>query len=349
MTDNPFPLISVIILNYNGLPWLERCLDSLKNQTINERIEIIVTDNLSTDGSDRLAEALIEKIPNGRFIQNGANLGFCEGNNRGAAFAKGKYLFFLNNDAWLEQDTLELLAAECEKRGAAAAGPLILNYDDNSFQSSGAEGFDIFGLPSGRRQVSSIKPLLMPEGCAYFVTRNAFETIGRFDSEFFMYADEYDLSWRLWICGYSIISVPVARVHHRGAANVNPAGGEKVVETRTSDTKRYYANRNCLLVLLKNAEHLLLSFVLLQFFLLVLEALVSMVLVRRWSYIRRAYIQAVSDCFKMRRHLFLERKALAELRKVGDFRMLQFLRIRLNRFDEFKRILAFGLPKVVEK
>jgi len=121
------------------------------------------------------------------------------------------------------------------------------------------------------------------------------------------------------------------------------------VETRTSDTKRYYANRNCLLVLLKNAEHLLLSFVVLQFFLLCLEALASIILVRRWSYIRRAYIQAVSDCFRMRRHLLLERKALAELRKVSDFRMLRFLNFRLNRFDELKRILTFGLPKVVEK
>src|SRR3954468_18061270 len=86
------PIISVVILNYNGARWLERCLASLQEQTIFKRIEVIVADNLSTDGSDRLAEKLVRDWSNGRFIQNGENLGFCEGNNRGAKPAIGEYL-----------------------------------------------------------------------------------------------------------------------------------------------------------------------------------------------------------------------------------------------------------------
>src|SRR5689334_8774054 len=121
MTKPSFPLISVIVLNYNGLPWIERCLDSLRKQTIAREVEVIVADNLSTDGSDQLAEKLIPTVLNGRFIQNGANLGFCEGNNRAAGAASGEYLFFLNNDAWLEPNALEILATRCQEYAAQAA------------------------------------------------------------------------------------------------------------------------------------------------------------------------------------------------------------------------------------
>ena len=101
------PLISVIILNYNGAKWLERCLASVRQQTILGQIEIIVADNRSSDGSDLLAENLVRDWPNGRCLQNGSNLGFCEGNNRGAKVARGRFLFFLNNAAWLEPDKEE--------------------------------------------------------------------------------------------------------------------------------------------------------------------------------------------------------------------------------------------------
>ena len=88
------PLISVVILNYNGAKWIERCLLSLREQTIFSQIEVIVADNLSSDGSDLLSEKVLRGWPNGRFVQNGANLGFCEGNNRGVKPATGQYCFF---------------------------------------------------------------------------------------------------------------------------------------------------------------------------------------------------------------------------------------------------------------
>src|SRR5438128_1817745 len=90
-----WPLITVIVLNYNGARWLKRCLPSLKDQTIFIQLEIIVADNASPDKSDQLAAELMNGWQNGRVLQHGENLGFCEGNNRAAMQAKGKYLFFL--------------------------------------------------------------------------------------------------------------------------------------------------------------------------------------------------------------------------------------------------------------
>ena len=185
-------------------------------------------------------------------------------------------MLFLNNDTWLEPRCLEQLLAEVQRTGAGAAAPLILNYDDDSFQSLGAFGFDLFGFGSTRANATETREVLMPEGCAYLIERALFQELGRFDPEFFMFADEFDLSWRVWIAGHQALAVPSARLHHRGAAQVNPAGGGAMVEFRTSDTKRFYTNRNNLLVLLKNAHHLLLLLVPLQFGLLAIEAVVGL-------------------------------------------------------------------------
>ncbi|EEF60304.1 glycosyltransferase family 2 protein [Pedosphaera parvula] len=343
------PRISVVILNYNGAKWLQRCLASLQKQTIFSQIEVIVADNLSSDGSDALAEKLLKDWPNGHFLQNGSNLGFCEGNNRGAKLATGKYIFFLNNDTWLEPDCLEILLCETEKHQAGASMPLVLDYEDNTFQALGAAGFDIFGLPSARFYHADTREVLMAEGCSYLIERNLFYGVGQFDSEFFMFADEYDLSWRVWIAGRSVLAVTPARLHHRGMAHVNPQGGGEVVEFRTSDTKRFYATRNNLILLLKNAHNLLLLLVPLQVMLLTLEAMVLLLLTRRWSFVRRSFFSALADCWRLRDYIAARRREINGFRKRSDFQMLRFLSWRWNRFYELQRLRRYGLPKVTAR
>jgi GT2 family glycosyltransferase len=348
-SDLPQPLISVVVLNYNGARWLERCLNSLRAQTIFDQMEVILADNLSSDGSDQLGKRIVEAWPRGVFVQHGQNLGYCEGNNRAAAAAHGQFLLFLNNDTWLEPRCLEQLLAEVQRTGAGAAMPLVLNYEDDTFQSLGAFGFDLFGLASTRAVAAETREVLMPEGCAYLIQRKLFEELGQFDPEFFMFADEMDLSWRVWISGHQAVAVPSARLHHRGAAQVNPAGGAATVEFRTSDTKRFYANRNNLLVLLKNARHILLLLVPLQLGLLLTEAIASLVIVRRWGFVRRAYWDAVADCWRLREHILTERRRIRQFRRRGDMWMLRFLRWRFNRWDELQRLRQFGVPKVTPR
>jgi GT2 family glycosyltransferase len=341
--------ISVVILNYNGARWLERCLASLKTQTIVSQIEIVLADNLSTDGSDQLAERLVAGWPNARFIQHGANLGYCEGNNRAALHATGEFLLFLNNDTWLEPDCLEVLLRETRNANAQCATPRVLNYDDTSFQSLGAQGVDVFGLSSTRTAFSATREVFMPEGCSYLIDRRVFAELGGFDPVLFMFSDELDLSWRLWSAGYKAIGVPDSRLHHRGAANVNPKGDGQVLELRTSDTKRFYANRNGLLVVAKNARNLFLLMLPLQLALLLVEAVAALLLVRRWSFIRRAYIGAAVECWRLRSHICNERRRIAPLRRRSDFWMLRFLRWRPNRLDEVLRAIQLGPPQVTPR
>jgi GT2 family glycosyltransferase len=342
------PKISVVVLNYNGLQWVPRCLESLEKQTIFADLEVILTDNKSSDGSDQWAAAWLARTRKGQVFQNGANLGYCEANNNGATVAHGKYLLFLNNDTWLEPDCLEKLYAEVEAAGADAATPLVLNYTDNTFQNIGATGLDLFGMTTGPRELrwSRTTEMFAACGCSFFIARAMFARVGGFDPKLFIYADETDLSWRVQIAGGKIVGVPAARLHHRGAAVVNPAGEARMVESRTTDHKRFLANRNGILFLLKNAQHLLLLLVASHLLVLLAEALVGWVMVRRWSFIRQAYLEALADCWRLRHHVRDWRRRIGAFRQHGDFWMLRFLRLQPSRWDEVKRLFNLGLPKV---
>jgi GT2 family glycosyltransferase len=343
------PALSVVILNYNGTRWIKRCLESIASQTVFSQLEVIVVDNCSDDGSDELAASMLAGWENGSFIQNGANLGFCEGNNRGARSARGKYFFFLNNDTWLEPDCLEKLLDGANRHHPGAATPLVLNYEDSSVQLVFGVTYDVFGLPAFAQREPEYCEIFMPPGCSYLIEAELFRAVGGFDKEIFLYADELDLSWRVWISGRSCAAIQSARLHHRWAANVNPKGGEKTLEFRTSDSKRYYANRNNLLVLLKNAQHILLLLVPLQVLLFGLEALAGLILLRRWSFAKRSFFDAVADCWRLRSHIAAERRRIRTFRKRGDWSMLRFLGWRFNRWDELQRLRRFGVPKVTPR
>jgi hypothetical protein len=343
---NGNPRVSIVVLNYNGVEWLPKCFTSLKAQSIVADMEVIMVDNCSTDASVPTARSLLADFPMACIIRNPSNLGFCEGNNVGARAAQGKYLLFLNNDTWLEPDCMKLLLDGTEQAGAVASTPYVLNYPDNSFQDFGFFGFDVFGLPSSSGPVTATREIFIPGGCSYLIRTDVFMQVGQFDAEFFIYSDDSDLSWRVWIAGYKVAGIYPAKVHHRGAAGVNPQGGIQVVEFRTNDRKRFLTNRNSLLTLLVNGQHLILLAVIPQTCLLLLETLVGSVLLKRWSFVRASFWNALLDCWRLRGHIAARRRQVAGFRKRSDFWMLRFFRLRLNRWWEIKRLFRFGLPRV---
>jgi GT2 family glycosyltransferase len=340
------PLVSIVVLNCNGAGWLPKCFGSIKAQTILNQIETVLVDNNSSDDSVAVARRLLADFPCARIVRNSANLGFCEGNNSGARAANGRYLFFLNNDTWMEADCLERLIAGTEKLGASASTPYVLNYPDNSYQDFGFYGFDLFGLPSPSSPVTASREIFIPGGCSYLIRADVFNQVGMFDADFFIYSDDADLSWRLWIAGYKAAGVVPARLHHRGAAGVNPAGGIETVEFRTTDKKRFLTNRNCILTLLKNGQHILLLPIIPLIALLFLESLVGSLLLRRWSFVKTTFWDVLRDCWRLRGHIVQQRKMVATFRKHSDFWMLRFFRLKLNRWFEIKRLFQFGLPRV---
>jgi GT2 family glycosyltransferase len=344
-THTPFD-VSVVILNYNGKVWLEKCISSLAAQTILSRIQVIIADNASPDGSARLAEDLLIGFPNAIFVQNGGNFGFCEGNNLGAKHATGRFLFFLNNDTWLEPDCMEILLSKADQAGVTAANPLVMDYGTNDFQLIGGGGFDMFGIPNALPESKVDREIFSPCGCSYLIDREMFWKVGGFDPAIFMYSDEIDLSWRVRLAGGRIMAFPGARMHHRGSASVNPAGGAAVVEFRTSETKRYFTNRNGLFVLLKNSQNFFLLFAMLNFSLLLVELMAAAVLIRRWSFLKKSYFQAFKDLWGLRAHIRSERKKIKGYSRVGDLHFLKFISVKPSRWYEISKLLKEGVPKV---
>jgi GT2 family glycosyltransferase len=336
--SSQLPLVSVVVVNYNCKKWLEPFFLSLRAQTIFNRAEIIMVDNTSKDGSAEMCEKEMATWPGGVFLQTGGNFGFGGGSNRGAAGARGKYLFFLNPDVRLEPDCLEQLAKRAEETKSKVACPLVLDYDSDNIQGQGASGFDFFGCMTAPRTGQTLET---PFAVAtfYFIERELFQKLGGFDEEFFLYNEEMDLSWRAWIAGESVTLLRSARIHHQYASN-----GERAVENRTSEKKRFYANRNQLLTILKNADGLLLVLALNQLALITLEAIVGTLLARRLSFMRWSLFKPVAECWRLRHHIRQEREKNRRSRQRGDWWIMRrFFQLGFGRWEDAKRLFKSGL------
>jgi GT2 family glycosyltransferase len=333
--------VSIIVLNYNGLQWIDRCVDSIQAQTMAASCEVIFADNASSDGSREYLKQKLRDLNGYRYLTIEKNIGFGGGCNEAAKFASGKYLFFLNPDVWLEPDCIELLFQAAEKFNASAASALVLDYHSDAPQSWGGGRYDIFGI-------GTPVPLNDQEGkisgssCFFFIHKDVFNTIGEFDPEFFLYNEEQDINMRLNLLEATIINVPRAHIHHQGTITLS---GEARVRTTSAD-KRFYSNRNHLLSLLKCAHSALYLFIANSLVLFFVEALAGMLLWPRLGYFKRTFTDVIKDCWKLRQHINRERMRISQFRKKSDWALLKDFTWRLNRFHHLRDFYTNGFPKM---
>jgi GT2 family glycosyltransferase len=211
------PLISTVILNWNGKEYLHPCLQSVKGQTY-PNIEIILVDNASTDGSIEYIKDLLSDL---RLIINYRNIGYGGGNNRGIEEARGRYIFVLNSDTEIEKRCVELLweCIETDQR-IGVTTPKILLYDRRDVID--AAGLTIYpdGLSIGRGRLepqekyNQREEVFFGSGCASLFRKEMLEEIGLFDEDFFAYAEDTDLGWRARLARWKSYYVPEAVVYH---------------------------------------------------------------------------------------------------------------------------------------
>jgi GT2 family glycosyltransferase len=214
------PVVSVIVVNWNGEPYLVECVDSLLAQTY-PRTEIIVVDNGSTDGSvGLLRDRYGAKI---RLIVNRDNRGFTGGNNDGMAAASGDYVALINNDATADPGWVAALVREAERDlRVGMCASKIVSYDDRAVIDSAGLLLSRDGLGRGRGRLDRDngrfdcpQNVLVPSGCAALYRRAMLEEIGTFDEAFFMYCDDVDLGLRGRVAGWQCRYAPDALVRHR--------------------------------------------------------------------------------------------------------------------------------------
>jgi GT2 family glycosyltransferase len=244
-----WPSVSVVVINYNGRDYLERCIASLRALDYPaESLEIVLIDNASTDGSvEAVREAHGDAV---RIIVNGTNTGFSPAVNQGAREATGTYLALLNNDAeadpgWLREAVRVL---EAEERVACVASKILRDDRTTIDYAGGQMAFYGHGFAAGNDEPDDptgdiMRPTLFASGGAMVTPRALFLDVGGFDESFFAFYEDVDLGWRLWLYGYEVRYVPTSRVFHRHHGTIERFGYPR---------ERYLLERNALRMLVKN-------------------------------------------------------------------------------------------------
>jgi len=238
-TPIPQPLVSVIIVNYNGGPYLLDTVGSALASTA--PVELFVVDNGSTDGSMRILERTFADEPRLRIIENGANLGFARANNIALKHANGDFLLLLNPDCIVNEDTLERMVAALRSDPRAGMAGCLIRNPDGSEQAGcrrtiptpwtglvRALHLERF-VKGGRLGRVDLKHSPLPaepiyveaiSGAFMLLRREALEQVGPMDEGYFLHCEDLDWCKSLEQAGWKILFVPqVEIVHHKGSCS----------------------------------------------------------------------------------------------------------------------------------
>ncbi len=203
--------LSVIILNYNVKYFLELCLKSVQAAIKDIDAEIIVVDNNSKDESCLMVTDL---FPSVKLIENKENLGFSKGNNIGVKLAKGQYICILNPDTVVAEDTFSKLLEFCtDKDDLGAVGCKLINGNGNflpeskrnvplvkaAFKKMIGNSESYYANHLKENEVGEVDVLV---GAFMFMKKHAYEKVGGFDEDYFMYGEDIDLSYSLLKANY---------------------------------------------------------------------------------------------------------------------------------------------------
>jgi len=226
------PLISIIIVNYNGIKFIKRCLNSVLNSDY-PNFEVIFVDNASIDDSYELVKGSFSFDARLRIIRIAENLGSPESRNIGARNAKGDLLVFLDNDtevnrSWLKEMVKVFLS---DSTIGAAQCKIIQLYNQRLIDSAG-QYIDFLGYGHPRSneedkgQYNRVEDVFYADGAALIIRRLVCNQVSLnnslFDADYFpVYADDLDLCWRVRLRGYRVVFIPTSVVYHaRTAANL---------------------------------------------------------------------------------------------------------------------------------
>lgn len=240
------PLISVIILNWNGKQFLEPCLDSLAVQTCQD-FETILVDNGSSDGS---IEFIRERYPGVKLVVLPENVGFATGNNRGFDVSSGEFIVTLNNDTRVDPAFLAKLVAPVQANAGVGmvAAKMVNYYITDEIDSVGLAvavnglGYNVGVAQKDQGQFAQEAEVFGPCGGAALYRREMLAAVGFFDDDFFAYYEDFDLAWRCRLAGWKAMAAPEAVVYHVHSAT----SGEG------SPLKVYLTHRNKWFVIVKN-------------------------------------------------------------------------------------------------
>jgi N-acetylglucosaminyl-diphospho-decaprenol L-rhamnosyltransferase len=249
--------LSTVVVHYQSLETLPRCLEALATATSGWSAETVVVDNHSQDGVDVL---LTRDFPGVHLIANRENLGYAKAVNQGIAATTGEFVLVMNPDCFLEPGAVTALVDHArEHPRVAVAGPQLLDtrgvieYSARSFPDAASFLFNRYSLLTrlfprnrfSRRYLltdwdhRSVRDVDWLSGACLLVRREAIAEVGPMDEGFFMFNEDVDWCRRMKIGGWSVTYVPSARaVHEVGASRRRVAS--RVILERHRGMIRYF-------------------------------------------------------------------------------------------------------------
>lgn len=239
---------TIVIPNYNGIKYIEACLDSVFAGTQTD-IEVIVVDNASTDGS---LEIIKEKFPQIKLIENTINTGFCKAVNQGILASTTPYVILLNNDTVVDLAFVHELekVMDNDKTLFSASAKLISLYEKDKIDDAG-DFYCALGWAFARGKNKNSQ--LYDKDCNIFAScagaaiyrRELLneDKVGLFDENHFAYLEDIDIGYRARIKGYRNYFASKAIVYHAGSATTG---------SRYNSFKTKLASKNSIYLISKN-------------------------------------------------------------------------------------------------
>ena len=334
-----YPLVSIIIVNWNGLSVLKECFGSLSKIDY-PNWELVLVDNGSKDGSLDFARSY--KFPfRLKIIENKTNLGFAEPNNQGYEISKGKYILLLNNDTKVNRDFLTKLVDRmemdpeigvCQPKIYLMEKPGYLDNTGSYITKTGLlkhEGF----LEKDSPRFDKEKQIFAAKGACMLIKREVIEKVGLFDKDFFAYFEESDFCWRAWIAGYKTIYFPDTHIFHTLGATSKKMNQFAV---------NYHSIKNRIASLIKNLQFKNLFLVLLSH--LFILAFISIFYLLRFQFGKfKMVASAVGWNLIHLPELLSKRKKIQKLRVVSDGKIFKDVGREWplrQMFDHFRKVEA---------
>ncbi len=253
-THNERPVVSIAIVSWNTRELLRDCLASIQaaEGEVRGRVETVVVDNLSSDGS---AEMVAAEFPGVQLIANRENRGFAGGTNQAVEAAAGNHVLLLNPDTVVSKSALRVMIETLESDASiGAVGPRIFG-GDGKLQAS------CFPLPTLARELWRLlhldrlaaysqyrmdewsiehrREIESVEGSCILLRREALDQVGLLDESFFMYSEEIDLCRRISEADWKLIWEPRAEIVHYGGASTRKVALEMFVQLYRAKTQYF--------------------------------------------------------------------------------------------------------------
>jgi len=322
-------LVSIIIVNWNGERWLQKCLDTLHTQTY-KNFEVVFVDNNSKDDS---IEFVTNNFPKVNIVKSKENLGFAGGNNLGIKAAKGEYILLLNNDTWVENNFLEKLLKAYSFGRYDVIAPIEARYD-GSHLGSHIMILDTFGHGFGIHNTT--RESFYSSGVCMLFSKQTYVDTGGLDSNFFMYCEEADWFWRLNLMDKKFCRINDLFVYHFGAGSTG--NGIKYLSS-------LWRNQNTLQMLLKNYKWFNLLWVLPIYFIQNIFEIIFFLIILKPK-IAYSYIAGWVFNIKNIKKIIEKRKWVQKNRKVSDLEIMKKMYIG---FGKFRHLISYYQKYVAKK